>query len=84
MGVEIHANSIATHIDADGIDVKGRDGSTQHFSAKTKVWAVGVLASPLARLLAQATAQRAIGLAGSKWNRIVRCRVTPRYSSLVT
>ena len=55
MGVKIHVNSIVTHIDADGIDVKGPDGSTQHFSAKTKVWAAGVLASPLAKLLAQAT-----------------------------
>src|SRR5262245_2558756 len=55
MGVEIHVNSIVTQIDADGIGVKGPDGSSQHFSAKTKVWAAGVLASPLARVLAQAT-----------------------------
>jgi NADH:ubiquinone reductase (H+-translocating) len=59
IGVEIHLNSIVTHIDADGVDVKGPDGSEQHFSTKTKIWAAGVLASPLAKALADATgAQR--------------------------
>jgi NADH dehydrogenase len=55
MGVEIHVNSIVTHIDADGVDVKGSSGTTRHFSAKTKIWAAGVLASPLTRILAQST-----------------------------
>jgi NADH dehydrogenase len=54
-GVEIHLNSIVTHIDADGVDVKGPDGSVQHFSTKTKIWAAGILASPLAKALADAT-----------------------------
>jgi NADH:ubiquinone reductase (H+-translocating) len=59
IGVEIHLNSIVTHIDADGVDVKGPDGPEQHFSTKTKIWAAGVLASPLAKALADATgAQR--------------------------
>jgi NADH:ubiquinone reductase (H+-translocating) len=59
IGVEIHLNSIVTHIDASGVDVKGPDGSVQHFSSKTKIWAAGVLASPLAKMLADATdAQR--------------------------
>jgi NADH:ubiquinone reductase (H+-translocating) len=55
IGVEIYVNSIVTHIDADGVDVKGPDGSAQHFAAKTKIWAAGVSASPLAKLLADAT-----------------------------
>ena len=55
IGVKIHVNSIVTHIDADGVDVKGPDGSARHFAAKTKIWAAGVLASPLAKLLADAT-----------------------------
>jgi NADH:ubiquinone reductase (H+-translocating) len=54
-GVEIHVKSIVTRLDADGVDVKGADGSVQHFSAKTKIWAAGVLASPLAKMLADAT-----------------------------
>ena len=51
IGVKIHVNSIVTHIDADGVDVKGPDGSARHFAAKTKIWAAGVLASPLARVI---------------------------------
>ena len=35
IGVEIHLNSIVTRIDADGVDVKGPDGSVRHFSSKT-------------------------------------------------
>ena len=30
-GVEIHVKSIVTRLDADGVDVKGTDGSVQHF-----------------------------------------------------
>jgi hypothetical protein len=36
IGVEIHLHSIVTHIDADGVDVKERDGVVRHFSSKTK------------------------------------------------
>ncbi len=36
IGVEIHLNSIVTHIDADGIDVKQLDGLLQ--PSKTKIW----------------------------------------------
>jgi NADH dehydrogenase len=69
IGVEIHVNSIVTHVDADGVDIKGPDGSAQRFSAKTKVWATGVLASPLARMLAQAT--------GAECDRAGRIKVEP-------
>ena len=55
IGVEIYVNSIVTRVDADGIDVKRPDGLVQHFSSKTKIWAAGVLASPLAKKLADAT-----------------------------
>ena len=69
MGVEIHVNSIVTRIDARGLDVKGRDGATRHFTAKTKIWAAGVLASPLARMLAEAT--------GAECDRAGRVKVEP-------
>jgi NADH:ubiquinone reductase (H+-translocating) len=69
MGVEIHVNSIVTRIDAHGVDVKGRDGSTQHFSARTKIWAAGVSASPLARMLADAS--------GAECDRAGRIKVEP-------
>ena len=68
-GVEIHVKSIVTHLDADGVDVKGADGSVQHFSAKTKIWAAGVLASPLAKMLADAT--------GAECDRAGRIKVRP-------
>ena len=55
IGVEIHVRSLVTHLDADGVDVKGPDGSVQRYSAKTKIWAAGVATSPLAKTLADAT-----------------------------
>ena len=69
IGVEIRVNSIVAHIDADGVDVKGADGSVQHFAAKTKIWAAGVLASPLAKMLADAT--------GAQCDRAGRIKVQP-------
>jgi NADH dehydrogenase len=69
IGIKIHVNSIVTHIDADGVDVKGPDGSARHFAAKTKIWAAGVLASPLAKLLADAT--------GAQCDRAGRIKVQP-------
>jgi len=54
-GCEIHASSIVQHVDADGVEVKGPDGSVQRYAAKTKIWAAGVAASPLAKLLADAS-----------------------------
>ena len=68
-GVEIYVKSIVTRIDADGVDVKAADGSVQHFSAKTKIWAAGVLASPLAKMLADAT--------GAECDRAGRIKVQP-------
>jgi NADH:quinone reductase (non-electrogenic) len=53
-GVEVHTGSIVTGIDADGVDVKGPDGTIMRYPAKTKIWAAGVAASPLAKMLADA------------------------------
>jgi NADH:quinone reductase (non-electrogenic) len=53
-GVEVHTGSIVTGIDADGVDVKGPDGTIKRYPAKTKIWAAGVAASPLAKMLADA------------------------------
>ena len=41
-------------VDATGIDVRMADGTTSRIPARTAVWAAGVNASPLARLLAEA------------------------------
>jgi NADH:quinone reductase (non-electrogenic) len=54
-GVEIHTGSIVTGIDRGGVEVKGEDGELQRVAARTKVWAAGVQASPLAADLARAS-----------------------------
>jgi NADH dehydrogenase len=69
IGVEIHVHSIVTHVDADGVDVKEPNGLVQRYSAKTKIWAAGVLASPLAKILADAT--------GAECDRSGRIKVRP-------
>lgn len=60
MGVDIRLGTMAVNVDDDGIDVrnaaKGNDGSaTERIPAGTVIWAAGVEASPLGRLLAKAT-----------------------------
>lgn len=52
LGVEIHCGSIVTGMDAFGVRVKGQDRAVQRIPSRTKVWAAGVQASPLAALLA--------------------------------
>ena len=69
IGVEIHVRSIVTHLDAEGVDVKGRNGLVQRYSAKTKIWAAGVTPSPLAKMLADAT--------GAECDRSGRIKVKP-------
>jgi NADH dehydrogenase len=54
-GVEIHTRSIVVGVDERGVDVKGADGQVTRYPARTKIWAAGVAASPLARLLADAS-----------------------------
>jgi NADH dehydrogenase len=53
-GVEIHCHSVVTHVDADGVVVKGPEEAEQRVAAKTVIWAAGVSASPLAGMLADA------------------------------
>ncbi len=68
MGVEVRCATMATEIDADGITVRNDDGEDR-IVAKTKVWAAGVQASPLAKLLASA--------AGAQTDRAGRIMVEP-------
>ena len=68
-GVEIHTGSIVTAVDADGVDVKGPDGAVTRYPAKTKIWAAGVTASPLAAMLAEAS--------GAELDRAGRIKVQP-------
>jgi len=53
-GVDIRVNTLAVAMDYDSVTVKGPDGE-ERIPARTRVWAAGVQASPLARLLGDAT-----------------------------
>ena len=55
LGVTIKTETVVTGIDAFGVDVRTEDGSHEQLRARTKIWAAGVQASPLAGLLAQAS-----------------------------
>jgi NADH:ubiquinone reductase (H+-translocating) len=54
LGVELHMSSIVTSVDRDGVVVKSGD-EERRIPAHTKVWAAGVQASPLARMLGEAS-----------------------------
>jgi NADH:ubiquinone reductase (H+-translocating) len=52
IGVEVQLGAMVTDVDADGIDIKDADGETRRITAATKIWAAGVQASPLGKILA--------------------------------
>ncbi len=54
MGVEILLNTAARAMDDNSVTIKGPDGD-RRIPARTKIWAAGVQASPLAAMLARAT-----------------------------
>ena len=54
LGIELHLKSRVTDVTREGIVVTGPDGE-EHVACGTKVWAAGVQASPLAKLLADAS-----------------------------
>jgi NADH dehydrogenase len=54
MGVEVHVNSLATAMDHESITFKSPEGE-QTIRGRTRIWAAGVAASPLAKLLASKT-----------------------------
>jgi NADH:ubiquinone reductase (H+-translocating) len=48
MGVEVRTNTMAVDMDAQSITVEGREGELERIAARTRIWAAGVRASPLA------------------------------------
>ncbi|MDX6323798.1 MAG: hypothetical protein QOK15_152, partial [Nocardioidaceae bacterium] len=54
-GVEIRLGEMVTDVDALGLEVRKKDGTTQRIEASTKVWAAGVQANPLGKRLAAQT-----------------------------
>src|SRR5690348_4770340 len=54
LGVELHMESVVTHVDPRGLEVKDHHGTTR-FEAGNVLWTAGVEAPPLAGAVAQAT-----------------------------
>src|SRR4051812_27122763 len=52
-GVEVQLGAMVTDVDADGIEIKDADGQVRRINAATKIWAAGVQASELGRLLGE-------------------------------
>src|SRR4051812_7497547 len=52
-GVEVQLGAMVTDVDADGLEIKDADGQVRRINAATKIWAAGVQASPLGRLLGE-------------------------------
>ena len=55
LGVTIRTGMVVSGVDAFGVDVNAHDGSQDRIECRTKIWAAGVSASPLAGLLAEAS-----------------------------
>jgi NADH:ubiquinone reductase (H+-translocating) len=55
LGVELHMNSIVTDIDATGLQVRAKDGSTSRYDTRVVLWTAGVGAPPVAAAIAAAT-----------------------------
>jgi NADH dehydrogenase len=53
MGVEIHLGAKVTAVDERGVDTNAEDPRLRRIEAATKVWAAGVEASPLGRMVAE-------------------------------
>jgi NADH:quinone reductase (non-electrogenic) len=68
MGVEVRVDTAAAAMTDDSITVKGPEGE-ERIAARTKIWAAGVQASPLAKMLAAAT--------GAQTDRAGRVAVQP-------
>jgi NADH dehydrogenase len=54
LGVEIHLGAMVTGVDPHGIDTGASDPQLKRIEAATKIWAAGVEASPLGRMVARA------------------------------
>ncbi|HTQ17308.1 NAD(P)/FAD-dependent oxidoreductase [Mycobacterium sp.] len=68
-GVEIHLGVMVTGVDERGIETNAADPGLKRLEADTKIWAAGVQASPLGRLVAEA--------AGADVDRAGRVQVQP-------
>jgi NADH dehydrogenase len=68
MGVEVRLNTLAVDMDHESITVKGPNG-LETIRTRTRIWAAGVQASPLGKILAEKT--------GAETDRAGRVAVNP-------
>ena len=54
IGVELHLGIAVTRVDEHGLDTNASDVALRRIEAATKIWAAGVQASPLGRLISTA------------------------------
>jgi NADH dehydrogenase len=52
LGVEIHTGTRVTGVDQEGLDTDGNTPQVRRIETATKIWAAGVQASPLGRIIA--------------------------------
>jgi NADH dehydrogenase len=55
LGVEVQLGAMVVDVDEWGLQLQDKDGSRRRIEATTKVWAAGVQASPLGKLLGEKT-----------------------------
>jgi NADH dehydrogenase len=72
MGIELHMNSMVTHIDGTGLHIRTENGAVKQYEAGTVLWTAGVAAPSLATVIAQAT--------GAKQDHAGRIEVAPDLS----
>lgn len=53
LGVEVRLGEMVVGVDADGVDLRGPDGTMSRVESRCKIWAAGVQASPLGRRIAE-------------------------------
>jgi NADH:ubiquinone reductase (H+-translocating) len=53
MDVEVQLNAMVTAVDYQGITIKEKDGAERRIECACKVWAAGVQASPLGKMIAE-------------------------------
>ncbi len=53
LGVEVQLGAMVVDVDEWGIEVQDKDGTRRRIEAVTKVWAAGVQASPLGKILGE-------------------------------
>lgn len=69
LGVEVQLGGMVVGVDADGLNVEFPDGRKERINSVTKVWAAGVQASPLGKVLADQS--------GAELDRAGRIKVDP-------